>query len=83
MTVWEPYRELAFEVTSEPPSLTELSPFQHVHSPHVHGYFATHGGSFRMERLPDGHTRLVEHTRHALRLAPFQYWLPMARWVVR
>jgi hypothetical protein len=62
--------------------MTELSPFDELATRHTHGYFRTHGGSFRMEALAGGRTRLVEHTSHSLLLAPSAYWLPMARWVV-
>jgi hypothetical protein len=79
---WEPGRKLAFEVISEPPSMRELSPYTHVHAPHVEGYFRTTLTSFELVPLPGGGTRIVERTVHELRLDPVLYWLPMARWAV-
>lgn len=54
-----------------------------VYAPHVHGFFQTKGGSFRIERVSATQSRLVEHTQHRLRLEPLAYWLPIARWVVQ
>lgn len=82
VTSYEPQRELAFEVLSEPPSMVELSFYDTVHAPHVQGYFRTLRGTFRLTELPAATTRLWEQTEHALDLEPLAYWLPMARWMV-
>lgn len=82
VTAWEPGRLLAFAVLSEPPAMRELSPYDHVHAPHVVGYFRTLTTSFALEPLAGGRTRIVERTEHALDLDPLAYWLPLARWIV-
>jgi uncharacterized membrane protein YhaH (DUF805 family) len=82
VTAWQPGRLLAFAVLSEPPAMREFSPYEHVHSPHVEGYFRTLTTSFALEPLGEGRTRIVEHTEHALQLDPLIYWLPMARWII-
>ncbi len=41
ITEWLPYRKLAFEVVEDVPAMHELSPYPHVHAPHVMGYFRT------------------------------------------
>jgi hypothetical protein len=64
------------------PGMRELSPYAHVHAPHVVGYFLTTNTSFELRPLPDGGTEIVERTSHQLKLDPVFYWLPMARWVV-
>ena len=50
ITVWDEPRRLAFDVTSQPPSMTEWSPYQSVKAPHLEGYMsrkAANFGSFR------------------------------------
>jgi hypothetical protein len=61
----------------------ELSPYEHVHAPHVVGYFNSRVTSFELVLRPDGGTDIVERTSHELKLEPALYWLPLARWVVR
>ena len=82
ITEWEPNRKLAFVVVDDIPAIRELSPYEHVHAPHVVGYFRTISTSFELVRRSDGHTDIIERTSHELRLDPVLYWLPMARWVV-
>jgi hypothetical protein len=79
---WEPERKLAFVVVDDVPAMRELSPYRHVHAPHVIGYFRTTYTSFELLPRPSGGTRIVERTTHQLRLDPAPYWLPIARWVV-
>jgi len=82
VTEWIPNRKLAFAVVSDVPGMRELSPYQHVHAPHVAGYFVTTETSFELRPLPDGRTEILERTSHKLKLDPIFYWLPMARFVV-
>jgi hypothetical protein len=82
VTEWVPERKLAFVIEKDIPAMWELSPYAHVHAPHVLGYFRTLETSFELVARPDGRTQVVERTSHALRLDPILYWLPMARWVV-
>jgi hypothetical protein len=70
-------------VVRDIPGMRELSPYEHVHAPHVIGYFRTTYTSFELVPRSDGGTDIVEHTSHELRLDPVPYWLPMARWIVR
>jgi len=79
VTVWQPGRELELEVLSEPPAMRELSLYEHVHAPHVHGYFTTQLVTFRLEPLPGGRTRLLLESAHRLKLEPRVYWIPLAQ----
>jgi uncharacterized membrane protein YhaH (DUF805 family) len=83
VTEWIPQRKLAFVVLQDVPAMRELSPYQHVHAPHVVGYFRTMHVSFELVPRSDGGTDLNEHTSHELKLEPVLYWLPIARWVVQ
>jgi uncharacterized membrane protein YhaH (DUF805 family) len=83
VTEWVPNQKLAFVVIRDIPGMRELSPYEHVHAPHLIGYFRTTSTSFELVRRSDGGTDIVERTAHELRLDPVPYWLPMARWIVR
>jgi hypothetical protein len=82
VTEWIPSRQLSFIMLTDLPALRELSPYAHVHAPHVTGYFRTTNTSFGLARLADGNTEIIERTSHELRLEPVLYWLPLVRWVV-
>jgi hypothetical protein len=82
VTQWVPNRRIAFTVLKDVPGMHELSPYSHVHAPHVVGYFATRTMSFELKPQPDGRTEIIERTSHALKLDPVFYWLPFARWIV-
>ncbi len=80
VTEWSPERRLSFIVLSDPPTMTELSPYPHVNAPHDLGYFRTLDARFTIAPLADGKTRLALATRHELDLEPALYWLPIAQW---
>jgi uncharacterized membrane protein YhaH (DUF805 family) len=82
VTEWVPNRKIAFVVVTDVPAMRELSPYRHVHAPHVVGYFRTTYTSFELAPRLDGGTEIIERTSHELKLEPALYWLPMARWIV-
>jgi hypothetical protein len=82
VTEWIPNRKIAFVVLTDVPAMRELSPYRHVHAPHVVGYFNSRHTSFELVRRSDGRTEIIERTSHELKLEPVLYWLPMARWIV-
>lgn len=83
VTAWEPGRRLEFIVLSDPPTMHELSPHDHVNAPHVEGYFRTLDARFAITPLANGRTRLSLATRHELDLNPAFYWLPITKWAVQ
>ncbi|MCP4817396.1 MAG: hypothetical protein GY888_33175 [Planctomycetaceae bacterium] len=74
ITAWEPGRRLAFDVESQPAPMHELSPYRHVHPPHLDGYLRSKRGEFRLVALPGGRTRLEGSTWYELELYPQDYW---------
>ena len=82
ITEWVPNHRLAFLVLNDVPTLRELSPYDHVHAPHVVGYFATTVASFELEDRGTQITKLTLRSTHVLRLEPTLYWLPLVKWVV-
>jgi uncharacterized membrane protein YhaH (DUF805 family) len=75
ITVWDEPRRLAFDVTSQPPSMTEWSPYQSVKAPHLEGYMVSKGGEFRLVPLAGGRTRLEGTTHYTLAIYPEVYWV--------
>jgi uncharacterized membrane protein YhaH (DUF805 family) len=82
VTEWVPNQKLAFVVLTDIPAMREMSPYRHVHAPHIVGYFRSTVTSFELSRRSDGATEIAERTSHELKLDPVLYWLPLARWVV-
>jgi hypothetical protein len=79
---WVPDRKLSFVVLSNPPTMKELSPYAHVHAPHVRGYFNTRDARFTITPLGTGRTRLTLATQHELDIGPIVYWKPWAEWAI-
>lgn len=75
ITRWEAPNRLSFNVTSQPPSMTELSPYRHVNAPHLEGYMVSRRGEFRLTRLPNGGTHLEGSTWYTLAIYPEGYWV--------
>jgi uncharacterized membrane protein YhaH (DUF805 family) len=78
ITDWSPPNRLAFDVTSQPPSMTEWSPYGAIHAPHLEGYMTSKGGEFELQRLPGERTRLIGTTHYTLAIYPELYWTPYA-----
>jgi hypothetical protein len=82
VTEWEPNRKLAFTVETDIPAMHELSPYEHVHAPHVIGYFTTRTTSFELAPRGDGAIEVTLRSSHEIRLDPLLYWMPFARYMV-
>ena len=74
ITVWDPPRRLAFDVRSQPAPMREVSPWGHVHPPHLDGFLRSRRGQFRLVALPGGRTRLEGTTWYENRMWPARYW---------
>ena len=75
ITVWDEPRRLAFDVTSQPDPMRELSPWRHVHPPHLADHALTsRRGEFRLVDLGDGRTRLEGRTWYTFDMHPRAYW---------
>jgi hypothetical protein len=82
ITGWEPNRRLAFDVTSSPPPLRELSPYRDLSPPHLDGYLRSRRGEFRLVPLEGGRTRLEGSTWYELEMAPEGYWQLYADYLI-
>jgi hypothetical protein len=83
ITVWEPARRLAFDVTDQPAPMFELSPYRHIHPPHLDGYLRSNRGEFLLLSLPEGRTRLEGRTWYQFDMFPQSYWTLWSHLFVR
>lgn len=74
ITVWEQSRRLAFSVREQPVPLREFSPYGDIEPAHLHGYFVSTKGEFRLIDLGNGRTRLKGTTWYYQKLRPGFYW---------
>jgi hypothetical protein len=74
ITAWDPPRRLGFDVSSDPPSMREWSPYGDLHPPHLVGTMHSRRGEFRLIELPAGRTRLEGTTWYQLEMGPQAYW---------
>ena len=72
--VWDEPRLLRFSVEECPPPMRELSPHGAIETRHLHGYFVSEAGQFKLTQLEDGQTRLEGTTWYRHRIAPAAYW---------
>lgn len=81
ITRWESPSLLAFDVSSSPPPMRELSLYEHVEAPHLHGHMISHRGQFRLfER--DGQVVLEGTTWYTHTLSPQWYWGPISDYMI-
>jgi hypothetical protein len=81
VTVWKPGELLAFDVTSSPPPLDEVSIYEHIDAPHLHGHLQSRRGQFRI--VPsDGGVTLEGTTWYQHRMWPQWYWGPLSDHII-
>jgi uncharacterized membrane protein YhaH (DUF805 family) len=74
ITTWDRPRRLAFDVTEQPEPMFELTPYRHIHPPHLDGSFRSTRGDFYLESLANQRTRLSGTTWYTLSIYPHAYW---------
>jgi hypothetical protein len=72
--IWDEPRPLQFSVIETPDSMRELSLYANVVPKHLHGYFVSKQGEFRLSALSNGHTLLEGTSWYRDELWPSQYW---------
>lgn len=73
ITEWNPPYRLAFSVDSMPVPMKELSPWN-VQPKHLHGYFITTKGEFRLRAIDSATTELIGTTWYTMDVHPEWYW---------
>jgi uncharacterized protein YndB with AHSA1/START domain len=72
--IWKEGTQLRFTVRSNPLPMQEWTPYAQIHPPHLEGFLASRQGEFRLERLPNGCTRLFATTWYQHHMWPATYW---------
>lgn len=73
ITVWDEPHLLAFSVKEQPEPMEELSPYN-IDPAHLHGYFVSEKGQFKLTDLHNGTTLLEGTTWYHHKVAPEFYW---------
>ena len=82
VSAWEPPHLLRFRVDSMPPAMHELSPWRDIDPPHLHGFYVSRQGEFRLTPLPGGRTRIEGTSWYSHGLEPALYWRLWSDYVV-
>ena len=73
ITIWEEPSLLRFSVDEQPEPMKELSLYD-IHPNHLHGYWVSKQGQFKLTALPNGHTLLEGTTWYVNKIKPVFYW---------
>ena len=81
ITAWQAPTLLGFDVSSSPPPMKELSLYEKIEAPHLHGYMSSHRGQFRL--IPQGDQVVLEgSTWFTHSLSPQWYWGPISDYMI-
>lgn len=81
ITVWNEPNLLKFDVDEQPAPMRELS-FWKVDAPHLHDYFVSKQGQFKLTQLPNGNTLLEGTTWYYHNIQPAFYWQIWSTYIV-
>lgn len=81
ITIWEEPLLLRFAVVQQPEPMRELS-FWDVDAPHLHDYFVSKQGQFKLTRLPNGKTLLEGTTWYYHTIRPAFYWQLWSNYII-
>lgn len=73
ITTWHENQLLAFSVAEQPVPMKEISPYN-IEPNHLHGYWVSKKGQFKLTALPNGHTLLEGTTWYVNKIKPHFYW---------
>jgi hypothetical protein len=81
ITVWDEPHLLKFSVEEQPAPMRELS-FWDINAPHLHDYFVSKQGQFKLTPLPNGNTLLEGTTWYYHDIRPAFYWRPWSSYII-
>jgi hypothetical protein len=81
ITVWDEPKLLKFSVDEQPEPMKEISPYD-IHPTHLHGYWVSKQGQFKLTALPKGHTLLEGTTWYVNKIKPNIYWTIWGDYIV-
>lgn len=81
ITVWDKPHLLKFSVQEQPAPMKEIS-FWDIDAPHLHDYFVSKQGQFKLIALPNGNTRLEGTTWYYHNIKPAFYWSIWSNYII-
>lgn len=81
ITLWDEPHQLSFDVKEQPAPMKELS-FWDIDAPHLHDYFVSKKGQFKLIQLPNGNTRLEGTTWYYHNIGPSFYWRIWSNYII-
>jgi hypothetical protein len=81
ITIWDEPHLLQFSVREQPEPMQEIS-FYNIHPNHLHGYWISKKGQFKLTALPNGHTLLEGTTWYENKIKPNVYWTLWSDFIV-
>ena len=81
ITVWDEPKLLRFSVREQPEPMKELSIYN-IHPNHLHGFWNSKQGEFKLTVLPNGNTLLTGTTWYENRIKPNFYWSTWSDYIV-
>jgi len=65
---------LRFTLSETPAPMKELSFYNEVHAPHLHGNFTVQYGQISLEKIDETHTLVKAETLYKHHIKPAKYW---------
>lgn len=81
ITVWDEPKLLKFDVDENPAPLREIS-FYDINAPHLHDYFVSKQGQFKLTKLDNGNTLLEGTTWYYHDIKPAFYWKIWSSYII-
>jgi hypothetical protein len=81
ITIWNKPNILQFSVDNQPEPMKEMS-FYDIHPTHLHGYWVSEKGQFKLIKLQNGHTLLEGTTWYVNKIKPDFYWTIWSDYIV-
>ena len=79
--VWDEPNLLKFSVVQQPEPMKEIS-FYDIHPNHLHDFWVSKQGQFKLTQLPNGHTLLEGTTWYVNKIQPSVYWTIWSDYIV-
>lgn len=81
ITIWDEPKLLKFKVLEQPTPMKEIS-FWDIDAPHLHDYFVSKEGQFKLTELPNGRTKLEGTTWYYHNIKPSFYWRIWSNFII-
>lgn len=81
ITTWNEPNELSFDVQQQPLPMKELS-FYDIDAPHLHDYFLSKKGQFKLTKISENKTLLEGTTWYTHNIRPEFYWKIWSNYII-